>query len=232
MKTLLLLLAFTIIFNSNFFAQRNTGTVRNPPGDRIDRIDQPKVENPVRNPEQKREPIKPPYREELNPIRPSRPEMPGRYEPVCNPYNPVPIETEPISPIYDPPLPLIIDNEPRLEDLTLSEVYILGIKNLDLELYNKAIKCFNFLLDDDPLNYELYCFRGRAYHGLELYDRAIKDFQKSIKINKRFADSYYYLGLTEISIDDIDAAIVDFQIAADMGNEKAKQIMKKYFSRQ
>ena len=158
---------------------------------------------------------------------------PGFNRPECRPHPPVPIETyEPISPIYDPPLPPIIDTEPKLEELSLSEVYILGIKNLDLELYNKAIKCFNFLLDDDSLNYELYCFRGRAYHGLELYDRAIKDFQKSIKINKRFADSYYYLGLTEISIDDIDAAIVDFQIAADLGNEKAKQIMKKYFSQQ
>ena len=231
MKTLFLLLAFTIIFNSNFFAQRNIGSDRTPPGDRIDRIDQPKIENPVRNPEQKREPIQPPYREEKNPIRPAPPETPERHEPICNPHPPIVYdEPYPISPIYDPPLMPIIDTEPRLEELTLSEVYILGIKDLDLELYNQAIKCFNFLLDDDPLNYEFYCYRGRAYHGLELYDRAIKDFQKSIKINKRFADSYYYLGLTEISIDDIDAAIVDFQIAADMGNEKAKQIMKKYFS--
>lgn len=232
MKTLLLLLAFAMIINSNFFAQRNTGTVKNPPGDRIDRIDQTKVENPVRNPEQKREPIEPPFREKENPQDAVFSPDPGFNRPECRPHPPVPIEPgEPISPIYDPPLPLIIDTEPKLEELTLSEVYILGIKNLDLELYNKAIKCFNFLLDDDPLNYEFYCFRGRAYHGLELYDRAIKDFQKSIKINKRFADSYYYIGLTEISIDDIDSAIVDFQIAADMGNEKAKQIMKKYFSR-
>ena len=228
MKTLFLLLAFTIIFNSNFFAQRNPGTVRNPPGDRID---QPKVENPVRNPEQKREPIQPPYREEKNPVLPSPPETPVKHQPICNPHPPIVYDGPyPVSPIYDPQLPLIIDTEPRLEELTLSEVYSLGIQNLDLELYNEAIKSFNILLKDDSLNYEFYCLRGRAYHGIELFDKAIKDYQKSIKIKKDYADGYFYLGLTEISIDDIDAAIVDFQIAADLGNKKAKQIMKKYFS--
>lgn len=232
MKTLFLLLALSFIINTTSSAQRNTGTVRNPPGDRIDRTGPPKVENPVRNPEQKREPIQQPYREKENPPIVVYVPEPQYNQPVCNPHHPHPdYIPDPISPIFDPPLPPIIYTEPKLEDLTLFEVYELGIMNLDCEIYNQAIKCFNLLIEDDPLNYKYYCFRGRAYHGLDLFDRAIKDYQKSIKINKNFADGYYYLGLTEISIDDIDAAIVDFQIAADLGNEKAKQIMKKYFSR-
>ena len=126
-------------------------------------------------------------------------------------------------------MPPIIDNPPSLEELSLTEVYELGIINLDTELFNEAIKCFNILLKDDPLNYELYCFRGRAYYGLELFDKAVKDYQKSIKIKKDYADGYYYLGLTEISIGNIDEAIVDFELASDFGNEKAKSLLKKYF---
>ena len=64
---------------------------------------------------------------------------------------------------------------------------------------------------------------------MEFYDKAKKDFQKSIKIEKSFADAYYYLGLTEIELGDIDAAKVDFELAAELGNEKAIQLMKKYF---
>ena len=60
MKTLILLLAFIFTFNSVPIAQRN------PTKDRdkiVDRIDREKVENPVRNPEIKREPIQSPNRE-------------------------------------------------------------------------------------------------------------------------------------------------------------------------
>ena len=229
MKTLIPLLVFILAINFISIAQRN------PKEDKIksvDRIDGEKVENPVRNPDQKREPIQPPHREKENPpIVINLPE-PNYSPPHCNPHPPIPYDGPPPERPHGNPRPIIIiDTEPKLEDLPLSEVYELGIQNLDLELYNEAIKCFNILLEDDPLNYEFYCFRGRAYHGLEIFDRAIKDYRKSIKINKSYADGYYYLGLTEISIDNIDAAIVDFQIAADFGSEKAKQLMKKYFSR-
>jgi len=226
MKTLILLLAFVFTFNFISTAQRNPTEDKIKP---VDRIDREKVENPVRNPDQQREPIQPPNREkESPPIVVSSPKP--YYRPKCDPHDPIPIEgpTYQRPEFYPEPI-IIIDTEPKLEDLPLSEVYELGIRNLDSESYNQAIKCFNILLKDDPLNYEFYCFRGRAYHGLELYDRAIKDYQNSIKINKRYADGYYYLGLTEISLGNIDEAIVDFELAADFGNEKAKSILKKYF---
>ena len=229
MKTLLVLIAFTTILNFNSVAQRNTGNDRTPPNDRIDRINDGIT---VRNPDKKHEQIHQPYREKVNPTRPSAPQVPPKIKPICNPQPPIPIEgPEPVRPIYDSPLPPLIDTSPSIEELPLSVVLELGLKNLDCEIYNEAIKCFNILLDDDPLNYEYYCYRGRAYHGLELFNRAINDFHKSVKINKSYADGYYYLGLTELRIDNIDAAIVDFQIAADLGNQKAKQLIKKYFSR-
>lgn len=80
------------------------------------------------------------------------------------------------------------------------------------------------------MDFEVYILRGRAYYGLEFYDKAKKDFQKTIKIEKSYADAYYYLGLTEIEFGDIYAAKVGFEIAAELGHEKAKQLMKKYFN--
>ena len=228
MKTLITLLTLALILNLQTLAQRNSGGNRNPIGDRIDKINDG---NPVRNPDNQRQPIQPPVRIKDNPQIVLNLPGPEIHQPICHPHPPIPVcGPPPERPPHNPHPPIIIDNEPNLDELPLSEVLDLGIIKLDSELYNEAIKCFNILLKDDPLDYEIYTLRGRAYHGLELFDRAKKDFQKSIKINKSFADGYYYLGLTEISMDNIDEAIVDFEIAAELGNDKAKQLIKKYFS--
>ncbi|MBK7630946.1 MAG: hypothetical protein IPJ23_09645 [Ignavibacteriales bacterium] len=64
MKTLLILLAISLIISFKSIAQRNPGNERTPPGDRIDRLDDRNpVQNPIRNPEQKRQPIEQPIRE-------------------------------------------------------------------------------------------------------------------------------------------------------------------------
>jgi len=142
MKTLFLILAFSLIFNFTSIAQRNPGNERNPPGDRIDRINDG---NPVRNPEQKREPIKPPNREKLDP-----PRLPQSPEPVVieivEVHYLVPIDNcpDPTSPIYYLDLGPILNTTPDLETLPLTEVLELGIKNLDCKVYNEAIKCFIF----------------------------------------------------------------------------------------
>lgn len=228
MNTLISLLTLLILFNFQILAQRNTGGDRNHPGDRVDRIN---VENPVRNPLPHREPIQDPQRKkEQQPIITYIPE-PEINQPICTPHSPTPIEGPPHEcPPHKPRPPIIIDTEPDLDDYSLAEVLERGIFHLDSEEYSDAIKCFNHLLINDPLDYEVITLRGRAYYGLELFDKAKKDFQKSIKINKSYADAYYHLGLTEIELGDIDAAKVDFEIAAELGNEKAKQLMRKYFN--
>ena len=69
-------------------------------------------------------------------------------------------------------MPPIIDNPPALDELPLSEVYELGIQNLDLELYNEAIKCFNILLKMIRLTMNFIALEDRAYHGLEFFDQS------------------------------------------------------------
>jgi tetratricopeptide (TPR) repeat protein len=228
MKTLISLLVLIIFLTIQITAQRNSGSDRKTPGDRIDRVDDG---NPVRNPDNHREPIQDPQRiKEQQPIVTYNPE-PEIHQLICLPHPPVQLpDSNPHRPIYNPIPPIILDTEPDLNELSYSEVIELGLSYLDSEEYSEAIKCFNHLLNNDPLDYEVLTLRGRSYHGLELFEHAKKDFQKSIKIEKVYADSYYYLGLTEIELDDIDAAKVDFEIAAELGHEKAKYFMKKYFN--
>lgn len=227
MKTLITLLTFILLFNLQILPQRNPSGDKKVPGDRIDRLDDG---NPIRNPLPHREPIQDPQRtKEQQPVLTYIPE-PEIHQPICDPNPPIIYDDpSPECPPHTPRPPIIIYNEPDLDDNSLAEVLERGIFYLDSEEYNEAIKCFNHLLKNDPLDYEVLTLRGRVYHGLEFYDKAKKDFQKSIKVEKRYADSYYYLGLTEIELGDIDAAKVDFELAAELGNEKAIQLMKKYF---
>lgn len=223
MKTLFILAAFGLIFSFKLNAQRNVDGNRITPSDRIDRV---KIENPVRNPDIQREPIREPYRPSEQPVQNLNPTRP------ISPNNPTPFDGPTTYCPPEPPQPIIIiDNAPDFSRMTNDQIEELGINHLNMDEFNEAIKCFNYLLNDDPLDYEIYCLRGRAYHGLELFIKAKSDFNKSIRINKQYADAYYYLGLTEISLDDMEAAIVDFEIAADMGNVMAIKLMKKYFSK-
>lgn len=227
MKTLLFILIISLFFCFRLSPQRNPGTDRKIGSDRVDRLNDG---NPVRNPTNEREPIQTPYRVKDTPVNNYTPpedyipEPNEAYDPyICIDYIPI------YCPIDNPQVPDFPDTEPVLDDLSTEEVLQLAILHLDSDEFNESIKCFNYLLKNDPLDYTIYTLRGRAYHGLELFTKAKKDFQKAIKIEKNYADAYYYLGLTEIELDNIDESKVDFGIAADLGNEKAIGIMKKYF---
>lgn len=231
MKTSILLLTFLLTFNITSLAQRNTGSDRT---NNTDREDRTKIGTIERNPEQTREPIKSPEREKA-PIIVTPPKSNTSPDPIDH----RPINEPPHRPIHDPAMPIIIDNppviielppnEPSLNDLSLPEVYDLGINRLNNELYSESIYCFNILLEDDPLDYEVYCLRGRAYHGLEMYERAIKDYKISLKIDSTYAESYYYLGLTELQLGNKEDAIQDFEWASALGFKQADNILKKYF---
>ncbi|MFZ2323330.1 MAG: tetratricopeptide repeat protein [Ignavibacteriaceae bacterium] len=232
MKTIILLLTFLLTFNITSLAQRNTGSDRTGSTDQTDRTDTGSTVN--RNPEQTREPIKSPEREK-SPVT----VIPPKSNTSPDPIDHRPINEPPHRPIHDPVEPIIIDippviielptNKPSLNDLSLPEVYELGINRLNNELYSEAIDCFNILLEDDPLDYEVYCLRGRAYHGLEMYERAIKDYKISLKIDSTYAESYYYLGLTELQLGNKEDAIQDFEWASALGYKQADNILKKYF---
>ena len=236
MKTSIFFLAFLTAINLTSFAQRNTGSDRTPTDPPI----RDKSGIIERNPEKERQTITTPDRQK-NPTTVTPPSPP----PPQN-YNPAPIVVHPkhphkpiYRPIKEPVLPIIVDNpivvideapiETSFNDMSLAEVYDLGISKLNNELYTQAIECFNFLLEDDPLDYEVYCLRGRAYHGMQMYERAIKDYKISIKIDSSYAESYYYMGITDLQLGEKQEAIKNFEIASELGFDQAEAILRKYF---
>ena len=237
MKTLISLLLFFLTFNLLLFAQRGSNNDRNNTGERNERI---RDENPVRNPNLDRQNVKSPERTKPTDTNTPQTPPPNNNPPAPIDHNPVgPILIPPHCPIPDPPSPIIIDgpiiiDEPNVEhslnNLPLPEVYDLGVSRLNNELYSESIDYFNILLENDPLDYEVYCLRGRAYHGLEMYDRARKDFKVSLKVDSTYAESYYYLGITELQLGNKSEAQIDFELASEYGLEKADIILRKYFS--
>lgn len=235
MKTLISLLLFFASFNFILFAQRDSNNDRNNTGERKEQI---RGTNPVRNPDIGRQEIKTPRRTKLPETNPPQ-TPPPQYNP------PTPIHHDPVNPvrphkcpINNPPTPIIVDNPPVIEEpeyeislsnLSLPEIYELGLNRLNNELYYESIDCFNLLLENDPLDYEVYCLRGRAYHGTQMYDRAKKDFKVSLKIDSTYAESYYYLGITELQLGNKYEAKKNFELASGYGYKQADIILRKYF---
>lgn len=70
---------------------------------------------------------------------------------------------------------------------------------------------------DDYLN------RGALKDKLEDYDGAIADYTQATYINEKDSDAYYNRGLANAKKGLIRTAILDWRIAAEFGNERAKQ---------
>ena len=227
MKPTFIILAIFLALNFTSYAQRDTGSDRTGSGtDRTERTSGSGTIN--RNPEQTREQIKSPDKEKTTPtIVKQDPNPPNNPSP--KPHQNVPVDNNPYRPIYTPEPTIIVVSEPSLDDLSLQEIYELGIERLNDEGYQEALECFNILIEEDPFDYEAYCLRGRAYHGLDLFERAIKDYQISIKIDSTYEKAYYYLGLTQLQLGDKEEAIDNFEQAAALGYEQAEYILKKYF---
>ena len=226
MKTSFIILAIFLAFNFTSHAQRDTGSDRT--GGSTDRTERTSGSGTInRNPEQTREQIKSSEKEKTTPtVVKQEPKTPTNPSP--KPYHDLLVNNIPC-PIYTPEPTIIVVSEPSLDDLSLQEIYELGIERLNYEDYQEALECFNILIEEDPFDYEAYCLRGRTYHELEMFERAIKDYQISIKIDSTYAKSYYYLGLTQLQLGNKEEAIDNFEQAAALGYEQAAYILKKYF---
>lgn len=239
MKTLIFILMLSLSFCYFIYSQRIPTTSRDNTGDRIERT---KGSNPtgndLGNQQRSHSPEKTRIPESKKPADPvTTPNNPPPQSPH-SPINHYPTPRPPDCPVQDPSMPIIIDNSTPIEqeavplslsDLSLSEINELGINRLNNELYIQSIDCFDLLLQNDPLDFEVYCLRGRAYNGLEMYERAKKDYEVSIKIDSTYGECYYYLGITEMQLGNKPEARKNFELASLYEYKQAEAILKKYF---
>ncbi len=56
--------------------------------------------------------------------------------------------------------------------------------------YEKAIGCFDKVIELKPNSTSAYNHRGLAYYYLEQYERAIGDYNKTIELDPNYATAY------------------------------------------
>ncbi|MFA5779244.1 MAG: CsgG/HfaB family protein [Elusimicrobiota bacterium] len=127
------------------------------------------------------------------------------------------------------------------DNLTAYEWFGKGKEAYDLKLYDKAVAyCTNAIKLDSKL-IDAYFYRGGAYYKKGLYNKAIENWTKVIGLDPigLFSETgldsengyvytirgnaYYKKGL-------YDEAISDWKKAANLGNEQARQNLKKFYN--
>jgi tetratricopeptide (TPR) repeat protein len=109
-----------------------------------------------------------------------------------------------------------------------AEAYInSGVAYNGLGNYNQAIKDLNRGIEIQTGYAVAYFNRGIAYNGLGNYGQAIEDYGRAIEINPRLAEAYLNRGVTYFRLGNNNLAVNDLITAAKLGNEHAKNLLKR-----
>ena len=216
MKSILLLLTFSILFNIQTNAQRDRqGNGRGQESGRIERID---------NSQDRRNKLIPPERRKIETTK--KPEVKQTQRPIIDHYNPPVQETVIVDcPEKTPVCSVIIDNfhrPPSYEEMAIDcfESGNLGAALINVE---QAIK-------SDLFNPDLYFLRGKIYFELNDYLLAKRDFSIVLALNPEYADAYYYQGMCNLYLGDKKQAIEDFEAAASLGDTDAERFLFDYLN--
>ena len=76
-----------------------------------------------------------------------------------------------------------------------SDLFNKGVASLKQGDFQEAIDVFSRLIDQDPLNPDVYRNRGVAYMKVNNYDAAISDFESALKIRPDIKGIYSNLGV-------------------------------------
>ena len=72
--------------------------------------------------------------------------------------------------------------------------------------------------------------RARLFRRIQQFDKAIKDYDQFIKYNPDDYRGYTNRGLVKLEKNDNKGAFVDLKKASELGDEKADELINKYYS--
>ena len=115
-----------------------------------------------------------------------------------------------------------IENKPRYAEA----YYNKGTVYNKIGNYLRAIEDLNRAIDFKPDYPEAYVNRGFAYKGLEDYKQAIEDYGSAIQIKPDYRFAYLNRGAAYAKLGNNDMAVNDLKMAAKLGDENAKKLLK------
>lgn len=214
MKSILLILTFTIFINTQTSAQRDRqDSGRGQESGRIERINRNPVDKQIvdKHPET----IERPQKKIIE--RPQR-RLPKK-------ESGVPIEGD--SGFYCPEntavCKVIVDN--GYQYLSYEQLAIQCFDSGDL---GGAILNIELAIKSDPFNPSLYFLRGKIYFELGDYIQAKRDFTTVNVLDPLFPDAYFYRGMSNLYLGEMKLAMEDFRLASSLGDAVAERFLIKY----
>lgn len=94
--------------------------------------------------------------------------------------------------------------------------YNLGIRQLKKGQYKEAVESFNFALDRNPRNSDIYFARGLSRGFLDNHMGAIADLTRAIKLDENQPNYYFYRAYFKSLYGNNRGSIDDFSRAIDL----------------
>lgn len=94
--------------------------------------------------------------------------------------------------------------------------------------YINALKYFNRILKEDPVNSAYFKWRGKTYFRTATYRYAGSDLAMSLDLNPDDAEAWMYLGLVKIQTGNRETGCSDLQRAQRMGNTESVKYILEY----
>lgn len=92
--------------------------------------------------------------------------------------------------------------------------------------YEQAISLYKKSVKYNPDDWAAYLNMGNAYCGKKDYRSAISYYEKAIHIYPNNASVFFNMGVAYINLDNVDKQIESYKKAAQLGHERAQQILK------
>jgi tetratricopeptide (TPR) repeat protein len=102
-----------------------------------------------------------------------------------------------------------------------------GVAYYGLSNYKQAIEDYDRGIEIKQGNAYSYYNRGNAYAGLGNYRQAIEDYDRAIEIKPGYAVAYINRSIAYVSLGNNNLAVNDLTTAAKLGDERAKDSLRR-----
>lgn len=117
---------------------------------------------------------------------------------------------------------LLIIQEKVKPTRTAEEWYTEGRRQIELEKYDEAIRCFSEAISLEPTMAYAYYGRGFSLHRKADLNNALTDFDRAIQLQPKYVESYAERGAIYFTLGKYQAALSDYETYVRMNGQNKK----------